>query len=329
MASFHEKDSEPLDNTSSKLYYPNSGNPLDELLNLCKDDNNYQKVKDFVRANGSMSGHGNDKTRYKIKLNINNKSNSGETVLMVACSFGAKDIAKYLISLEADVNKFNKTDGKTALSWASEYGHQKVVRLLLDANAEVDKAYVYFSGNTPLMQACIRGHAKCVEMLLQANAAVDKVNNWGRTPLVAAIDHGHIEVVRLLLKWSADVDKLVDGQTPLMIAEGRYPIVEELVKHNADVNKVDKLGNTALILACIYNCLVTIRGRHCSIGGEKDCKKVVEILAFGSGANLDIFNNDGMDAISMAEDKGNMEVVDILMEAIEAQGGGHIGNDED
>ena len=65
MASFHEKDSEILDNTQKPKQ---NLNPLDDLLILCKDDSNCQKVKDFVRTNTSMSGHGTDKLRYKVKL---------------------------------------------------------------------------------------------------------------------------------------------------------------------------------------------------------------------------------------------------------------------
>ena len=64
----------------------------------------------------------------------------------------------------------------------------------LDANADVDKAYVYYSGNNPLLWACMKGNLKVVEMLLLANAAINKVNNYGRTPLITAISHGHIEV---------------------------------------------------------------------------------------------------------------------------------------
>ena len=90
--------------------------------------------------------------------------------------------------------------------------------------------------------------------------------------------------------------------------EGRFQIAEELIKHNADVNKVNKLGNTALILACSHNCL-----QKTTIGSG--LKKVVEIL-INSGASVDIVNNDGMNAISVAEEKGKgMEVVKILRDA--------------
>ena len=72
------------------------------------------------------------------------------------------------------------------------------------------------------------------------------------TPLIHAADMGHNICVNLLLKAGADMNRInKDGQTCLMAAavNGYDKVVAALIKAGADVNQKDNKQNTALMLA--------------------------------------------------------------------------------
>lgn len=98
---------------------------------------------------------------------VNSKTDSGETALMMALSPDRIQMAKLLLSRGIDVNA-GTTRGKTALFQAAANGNTKLVRLLLDKGADV--------------------HAK---------------TEWGLTALAIAQKNGYKDVVGLLKRHGA------------------------------------------------------------------------------------------------------------------------------
>ena len=102
------------------------------------------------------------------KTNVNAKTESGITALMMACDEGHEEIAGLLIKKRADVNAKEKNDNLTALMLACYHGHKDLVELLIahrvDVNAEDKK------GRTALMVASNRGHTEIAELLKYVGA---------------------------------------------------------------------------------------------------------------------------------------------------------------
>lgn len=70
----------------------------------------------------------------------------GHTCLMIACYKGHIRIAKYLLSLKANVNR-KSVKGNTALHDCAESGSLEILKLLLDhgATMDVDSYGIYYT----------------------------------------------------------------------------------------------------------------------------------------------------------------------------------------
>ena len=94
-----------------------------------------------------------------------------------------------------------------------------------------------------------------VKMLLKHGSKVNIKARYGETPLHEACHAGSLEIVQELIKHKADVNAVFDGgnelMTPLMVAAKSdvLEIVEELLKHGADINFIDGSNGNALHLA--------------------------------------------------------------------------------
>jgi uncharacterized protein len=98
------------------------------------------------------------------KIDVNPRSRSDETPLMLASIKGQLALASQLIDKGADVNK----PGWTPLHYASTYGHLALMNLLLEHHAYIDAASP--NESTPLMMAAMYGTASAVKLLLEAGA---------------------------------------------------------------------------------------------------------------------------------------------------------------
>ena len=225
----------------------------------------------------------------------------GNTFLQVACFYGRKDVAEYLLTSGADVNKAPDSMQRTPLFLSSLEGHGEVVELLLGAGAEVDKADG--NGESPLLAASVRGRKDLVKLLLEAGAEVDKMRDRdGSTPLVAASSDGDKDVVQLLLDGGAEVDKADNaGRTPLFYAGSwdHTEVVELLLDAGAEVDKADNAGQTPLFHA-----------------GLHDHQEVVQLL-LDSGADLDraVSLHPGATRLHWASRVGLLGMVRSLLEA--------------
>ncbi len=126
----------------------------------------------------------------KTQLNVRNAH--GEAPLMLVSLKGHLQLAKLLVSRQADINH----PGWTPLHYAATGGHVEIIQLLLDESAYIDAESP--NGSTPLMMAARYGNAKAVQLLLNEGADVEVKNQLGLTALDFAIQGNRPDAVKLL-----------------------------------------------------------------------------------------------------------------------------------
>ena len=133
---------------------------------------------------------------------------------------------------------------------ATEYFKYDHAKLLLSKGANHQTRDN--TGATPLIVAAYWGRKDLVQLLLKYGANVDVEDNKGHSPWSDAIYRGHLDVVKLLVH-EQNVDFLFNqhGQTPLILAVlyCKLEIVKYLLEIGADIDAVDRKGNSALVYA--------------------------------------------------------------------------------
>lgn len=169
------------------------------------------------------------------------------TALLYAAKGGARGIVQMLVDAKADVG-ISDPYNLTPLIYAASASYTEIVKILLSANA--DSNAIDNSGNTALIYSCWYGTLEIAEALLMAGANAEQTNMNKETPLFVAVLYNHLDMVKLLLSMSANVNAAENGYTPLMWAayQGNDVISIELINAGADVNMMNKYGQTALSL---------------------------------------------------------------------------------
>jgi len=151
--------------------------------------------------------------RYLIsaRANINMRTRSGETALMLASYFSEEDASRGAGSnerheqavrmlVEAGANLENDPNSYTPLAYAAYQGHNRIVRYLIDRGARVDAdaqdGTIYV--NTPLMMAAIQGHLDTAMWLLRAGADAKVRIHMGHTAAELALKHNNPNMVGAL-----------------------------------------------------------------------------------------------------------------------------------
>lgn len=92
--------------------------------------------------------------------------------------------------------------------------------------------------------------------------------------------------------------KDINGFTPLMLCvqNGRIDMIDYLIEHNADVNQINNIGNTALFYAVFYS---------------KNQTEIIEKL-LKAGADINIQNKSGVSPLTLANSMANDRVSKFL-----------------
>lgn len=92
--------------------------------------------------------------------------------------------------------------------------------------------------------------------------------------------------------------KDINGFTPLMLCvqNGRIDMIDYLIEHNADVNQINNIGNTALFYAVFYS---------------KNQTEIIEKL-LKAGADINIQNKSGVSPLILANSMANDKVSKFL-----------------
>ncbi|KAI1741230.1 ankyrin [Xylaria scruposa] len=171
------------------------------------------------------------------------------TPLQLAIRLGRLDIARYLISLGADINSPAKTDnGLTALQAAcNPDGGREIsmdfIQFLLDSGADINAPAAHEFGATALQAACFPDeereiHMGLIQFLIDNGADINApaAPIRGLTALQGAIVTGSVSAFSLLLDAGANVHGTSCRRSALDIAAeyGRLDMVDILLRKGAE-----------------------------------------------------------------------------------------------
>ena len=178
-----------------------------------------------------------------------------------------------------------------------------IFNLQIGTNTILDtKESNHYSFELGLLEACAVGNIETVQFLLHyqflqhISVNVDHTNEQGQTPLMIASENGHRNIVKLLLSAQANVNKQDDlGTTAVMLAK-TIEIYQTLVQANADITIATHRGSTPLYISCL-------------LGNEE----VAEYLLFTLKHDITT-RPDGLTILMAASEGGNYRIVQCLLE---------------
>ena len=213
-----------------------------------------------------------------------------EISIYVAAYLGDIDKVKSFIETGVSVNVESGPRKRTPLYWAVKNKHKDVAKLLIDKGADVSSIHL-------LYYACWYGYRDFVELFIQKGADINS-KDWDETPSHYAVWGGHVDVLELLLAHGADANAKDSAAWSLLhyaAGSGSTDMTRLLLNKSADVNaKENEGGQTPL---------------HRAAG--KGHTTVAELL-IANGADVNAKENEGKTALSVAKDKGNTEIVELL-----------------
>lgn len=207
----------------------------------------------------------------KQRANLENKDETGASVLHIAATHSKMSALSWLLKCRVDLAAVDR-QGYDALSSACVKGHRSAIATLLENKAEIEGT-VASTGKTPLSLTAERGHLDCLQELLTRGAKLGQTNRDGSTVLMTAAHQSETEIVAFLLSKQATVNVAdQEGWTALTYATNaplppaggeqaeqrvhidgvfqRVSTVELLLLHGANTNAQTSDGLSPLIVAC-------------------------------------------------------------------------------
>lgn len=253
----------------------------------------------------------------KNGADVNYTNNNDDTVLIWACLYGHKEIAKELIKSGADLtSQFGK-----ALASACKAGNIEIVNELYKINSSISNHLALGISNDPhsrnfwvecqitaLIEASKYNRQELVKFLLEKllqspntdnKAKLNLVDEDGRTALMYACLRGYSEIAELLLQAGADISFQSGRGSALHFAvkSRNKDIVNMLLREEINLDLLDSYGKTSLALA-----------------SEIGVHEIVKIL-IAAKANLDLQNEYGETALMLSLKYAHKEVAITLIEA--------------
>ena len=214
------------------------------------------------------------KVLFALGAKANAKGSFGELSLL-HIAVGDRDASKELVGLlileGADVNDRDEKN-RTPLHIASQRADPEIVKLLLENNAEVNLRDV--KGRTPLFLAVRRGRnldnqMQVVRSLVENGADPNIPNKeTGENSLHEAVSVGRSDklVAYLIDEASADINRMdKDGNTPLYIAKYKNKpksseIVSVLEKRSAKIGVAGYIKVAMAVLPSLLSLCIAMRG---------------------------------------------------------------------
>lgn len=212
------------------------------------------------------------------------------------------DVVKHLVAKGVDINYADEY-GNTVLSFVVRSAKLDIVKYLIERGANTNAIDKF--GDTVLMEAIYTGELNRVKCLVEHNANVNRRTELGTTALIRALEceKFNSEIVIYLVKCGADVN-VVDkyGNTPLSLAarlpkEGFGIVVKCLIERGADIHYVNKSGDK------IWN---TILMRAIDVGNMDVIMCLVE---HGADPNTKFGGVGGHTVLMFAAAKGDINAV--------------------
>ena len=189
-------------------------------------------------------------------------------------------------------------------------GELETLRRMLQGSPRLGNATDALSGEKALFWAVKFREFEIIRLLLSYGACPDiQIDATGSTPLAMAAMWNDDELVRLLLtRSSANVNtQNIEGETPLLLLSGQQyhdgilVLVSSLLKHGADVNKSDNVGNTPLTRSIeqksipLMKLLLRNGANTSSSGGQSEAPLIVSVRSNCMEAVALLLEEDGID----------------------------------
>ncbi len=318
------------------------------ILEKNKLDINYVDEYVVTTALNEAVFHGNREVvdlvlSYGADVNI--KSHSGKTALMVAAGNNSVDNMMLLLANGADIDAIDNRN-YNALMYAAESGSYYACEFLfgMGINANVisideksaldiarENSYtpivsLLTKTYSPLIEAVVASNNRLVLQMIATNANLNVVDANGLTALHYATEKGNIEIVRSLLsKDSIDINKKdKSGATALSLAVelNDINITELLLQKNAGTD----VGSMPIIFKAKTPRMLRLLVKHglninevygdfaytpLMIAAEKDTVDMVKTF-IELGADQYARNKEGLNSLKLAERAGNINVVKYL-----------------
>lgn len=202
---------------------------------------------------------------------------------------------------DLDINMLDEAEGhSTALIIALSLGHIECARFLIQRGA--NPKIVSNKKDSALHYAAKRGYSDVIEVILPKLEIEDinRRNVFDTSPLLMAIAQKHPRCVKLLLDAHADPNLPSKGFSPLMAISSydepvSLEIIELLLQARANVNHIID-ERIALLEAIYHNCI-------------NAAKTLIK-----AGANPNLCNTIGMNAVMAAAATGRHEILNLLLQ---------------
>ena len=264
---------------------------------------------------------------------INFKDKDGRTLLHLAVGQGNMSIIEYLLSLKNVLINQEDNMKRTPLHWAAVLGFTAIVELLLKCGAD------YMSpdnnGLRPLLYAVQNNKKDVVETMITTGRVTDEPDNEQRTALMWGALKGHVDVLRVLLEnRCGDINATdINHQTALHMScrTGNFECVDLLIKHQADINVLDKQDHIPLVYACgsghahivavllSQNDQMNLNRRDqegrtpLHYSAMVDRREIVNNL-ISHGLDPNVRDNSGSPPLHIAAFSGNVHCMNVLLE---------------
>ena len=267
--------------------------------------------------------------------NINHQTRTGTTALCAAAIYNDVEMVKYLLERGADANIRRNQLGETCLQTLAAFtrnsiemldllvergnmdvnarnnqggtpfhsagasGNVELVEYLLKNGVDIDDADY---SNSTILHYAVRGRQnEVIERLVRRGANVEKKNNDGYTPLHTAVVEGYLDTLQVLhVHGHADPNtfSVIKDLSPLHTASlfNYFQIIDYLLDMGANVNAVNELGQSALMVA----------GFHNQLEAAKSLLK--------AGANVDLADHEGNTVLMGASQEGQIPMIKLLLE---------------
>jgi len=267
-----------------------------------------------------------------------------------AARFGHAAVISLLVTKGADIGITNKF-GMTPLHHGAVHGGADVIQSILDAGADPNQPDD--AGRLPLHWTATKGHVEGAKVLIAGGAKPTGGDKEGFTPLHRCcqeepqsktdedteesykekLDKAKSEIAQILIAEGASVDatELKGKQTPLHLSamNGLVAVTGTLLSAGANVNVINKIGQTPLIYAVIEQQVAVIKillDNQADVNqgnplhsnwaplhwaALSDNPLVVEAV-LGNGGVKNVKDASGRYPVTLAEEHGKVNVVEML-----------------
>ena len=221
----------------------------------------------------------NKEKLFKIITNfIKENSFQFPNPLFASAMRGCMEVTKLLLMCGMDVDSKDIED-KTPLYYAVTFNQLEMAKLLLQHGAKANQKFGIMNKTLLHLAVHFIKSAEMVQILLEYGANVKALDFFRDPPLVYATEE---DIVELLMKYGATIEDLGNDKLLLVVAFGSIPIAKLLIVNGADLNGLDRHGQT-----CLY---ITV---------ERDFFEMMKLLLV-YGASLEIRDNFGNNVVEHA-----------------------------